>query len=123
MSLSELREKALAMRAQILREIEEEAKAEEKKLDESIKEAKEAEKSAKAAERALKQAIRNAKAKLKEEKPTKTRKRNPGANYEIAGKPAHLTKGTTLRSVEGTQKHSQTLALTRGKRSKAKYTH
>jgi hypothetical protein len=123
MSLLELQQKALAMRTQLLRELEEEAKKEEKELLNAVKAAKDAEKARKNAEQATKKALRNAKAKLKKEKPHQTRKRNPGANYEIAGKPAHLTKGATLRRVEGTREHPQTLAQTRGKRSKAKYAH
>lgn len=120
MSLEELRREALAMRNAILRELAEETREEEKKLNAAVKAAKEAKKAAENAERATKRAIRNAKAKLKKVKPTQTRKRNPGANFEIAGRPAHLNKGSTLRRVEGVRRHSPTLALTRGKRTMKK---
>lgn len=118
MSLAELHRQALASRAKILKELEEEVAAEEKRLKEVIKTIRNAEQVAKNAEKAARNAIRSAKASMKS---IKTRKRAPGANYEIAGKPAHLAPGVHLRRVEGTRRHSQTLALTRGKRSKAKY--
>ncbi len=121
MSLDELHRQALAMRNAILRDLAEETREEERKLNAAVKAAKEAKKAAEAAERATKKAIRNAKAKLKKVKPTQTRKRRPGANFEIAGRPAHLNVGATLRRVEGNRHHSPTLAQTRGKRTKAKY--
>jgi hypothetical protein len=121
MSLEELRRQALAARAEILREIEEEMHEEQRRLNEAVQAARHAERAARNAERAARNAIRSARATLRSSRPVKTRKRAPGANYEIAGRPAHLAPGAPLRSVEGKKRHSQTLALTRGKRSKAKY--
>jgi hypothetical protein len=121
MSLAELRKQALATRAKILKELEEEIASEERRFEASVKAARNAEQAARNAERAARNAIRSARASMKAIRSVKTRKRAAGANYEVAGKPAHLAPGVPLRRVEGTRHHSQTLALTRGKRSKAKY--
>ena len=121
MSLAQLQRQALAARAEIMRELEEEIAAEEHRFNAAVRAARNASSAARNAERAARNAIRSARASMKAMKPIKTRKRAPGANYEIAGKPAHLAPGATLRRVEGTRRHSQSLAKTRGRRSKAKY--
>ncbi len=121
MSLQALHEQALAMRQRILNELEAEMREEEQKLNNARRAAREAEQAARNAERAARNAIREARRAVRASRPVTTRKRNPGANYEIAGKPAHLAPGAPMRSVEGKRRHSQTLALTRGRRSKAKY--
>ena len=121
MSLAELQRQALAARAEIMRELEEEIAAEERRFDEAVRAARNAEQAARNAERAARNAIRSARASMRAMRSVKTRKRAAGANYEIAGKPAHLAPGAPLRRVEGSRRHSQTLALKRGKRSKAKY--
>ena len=121
MSVAEIHRQALAARAEILAELEAEIAAEEARFEEAVQAARNAAEAARNAEKAARNAIRSARASMKAMKPIKTRKRHPGANYEIAGKPAHLAPGAPLRRVEGNRRHSAKLALTRGKRSKAKY--
>lgn len=121
MDLSALRAQALEARRQIMEELEREIEEEERRLNNARRAAREAEEAARNAERAARNAIRAARASLRAAKPVKTRKRNPGANYEIAGRPAHLAPGAALRSVEGKRAHSRSLATTRGRRTKAKY--
>jgi septal ring factor EnvC (AmiA/AmiB activator) len=130
MSLESLRQEALARRKAILNELEAEVAEEKRRLTNALKAHREAEKALRNAERAARNAAaaaRNAAAAARNEgknakpKSVKTRKRHPGANYEIAGKPEYLAPGAVLRSVEGKKIHSKTLATTRGKRSKAKY--
>jgi Tfp pilus assembly protein PilX len=123
MSLESLRQEALARRKAILNELEAEVAEEKRRLTNALKAQREAEKALRNAERAARNAAAAARNEGKNAKPksVKTRKRHPGANYEIAGKPEYLAPGAVLRSVEGKKIHSKTLATTRGKRSKAKY--
>ena len=121
MDLSALRAQALKAREEIMKQLEEEMAEEEKKLDAVRRAVREAEEKARNAERAARNAIREARAAARETLPKKTRKRTAGANYEIAGRPAHLAPGAPLRTVEGKKTHPRNLATTRGKRSKAKY--
>lgn len=121
MDLSALRAQALEARRQIMEELERDIAEEERRLNNARRAARDAEVAARNAERAARNAIREARASLRAARPEKTRKRNPGANYEIAGKPAHLAPGAPLRSVEGIRSHTRNLARTRGRRSKAKY--
>lgn len=121
MDLSALRAQALEERRRIMEELEREIEEEERRLNNARRAAREAEEAARNAERAARNAIREARASMRASRPVKTRKRNPGANYEIAGRPAHLAPGAPLRSVEGKRSHSRTLATTRGRRTKAKY--
>lgn len=126
-NLSALREQAMAMRRRILEEMNAEQAARNAEAADRLRAAAAAAASAASELRAAEEAAgearrqeRNA-GKPHSPKPRKTRKRHPGANYEIAGRPAHLAPGASLRSVEGKKAHSQTLAQTRGRRSKAKY--
>jgi len=121
MDLSALQAEALEMRRKIMEDLEREIAEEEKKLDAARRAARAANEAARNAERAARNAIREARAAAREALPKKTRKRNPGANYEISGRPAHLATGAPLRSVEGKKNHPRNLAKTRGKRGKAKY--
>ncbi len=109
------------MRRAILNDLEREMREEEERLNAARRAAREAEQLARNAERNARAALRNARAELRALRPVKTRKRAAGANYEIAGKPAHLAPGAPLRSVEGRRVHTANLARTRGRRSKAKY--
>lgn len=120
MSLASLHQEALARRRAILNELEAEVAEEKRRLQNALKAQREAEKALRNAERAARNALRN-EGKNAKPKSVKTRKRHPGANYEIAGKPEHLAPGAVLRSVEGKKIHSKTLATTRSRRSKAKY--
>ena len=121
MDLSALRAEAMAARDRIMAELERDIEEEERRLNNARRAAREAEQAARNAERAARNAIREARASLRAARPVKTRKRHPGANYEIAGRPAHLAPGAPLRSVEGRRSHSRSLATTRGRRTKAKY--
>jgi hypothetical protein len=121
MSLASLHQEALARRRAILNELEAEVAAEKQRLNNAQKAAREAEQALRNAERAARNAERAMRNAEKAAKPVKTRKRHPGANYEIAGKPEHLAPGAPLRTVEGKKIHSRTLATTRGRRNKAKY--
>lgn len=112
-------------KAQAIRnELEKEVADLEKQLQNSIQKAKNIKKALAHAEnvavRAENAAVRANKP-VRSPKPNKTRSRRPGANYEIAGRPAQLTPGAPLRTVEGTRSHSRNLAATRGRRNKARY--
>lgn len=109
MSLANLQRQVLAERDRILAEIEEEhrernaaataalaaAAAAAKADKEAAKAAERARIEARKAERAAAKAARNA-----ARGPTPTRRRAAGANYVIAGRPAHLAPGAKLRSTE-----------------------
>lgn len=117
-SFQELREKALRNQQKAMAELEAAAAENARRLAE----ARRANREAQSALRAARSAVRNASANVAAAAPksVKTRKRRPGANAEIAGDPEHLRPGAPLRRVEGKTAHPQTLALTRGKRTKAK---
>ena len=131
-NLAALREQAMAMRRRILEEMDADQAARNAEAAERLRaaaaaaeaaaaELRAAENARRDEEAAARQRERNAARAARNAEPRKTRKRHPGANYEIAGRPAHLAPGAPLRSVEGKRAHNQTLAQTRGKRSKAKY--
>jgi hypothetical protein len=129
MDLSALHREALAMRREILEELDAEYAI---RNAETARHLRAAAAAANAAETELRAAEEARKEKLRRKRKNKAnakrtaraqtqRKRRPGANFEIAGRPAHLNKGAPMRNVEGTQTFNRTLALTRGKRSKATY--
>jgi hypothetical protein len=127
-NLGALQAEALAMRRRILEEINAEFAERNAEAAERLRAAAAAAnnaaeelRAAENARRAERQRERNAARARRNAAPRKTRKRHPGANYEIAGRPVHLAPGAALRSVEGRRIHSQTLAETRSRRSKAKY--
>ena len=121
MSIENLHRQALELRRQILEDMEAEARESEAKLNVAIAKAKKAQKEVNEKAKEAKALAKAAALKLRASRPLKTRKRHPGANYEISGRPEHLAPGAPLRRVEGTKSHSRNLALTRGKRTKAKY--
>ena len=125
MNLHALQQKILAQRAQILEELEDEyrarteaAKAELYAADAALRAMEEerraqerieinARKAARAAAAAARKAARG---------PTPTRKRAAGANWEIAGRPAHHAPGAPLRRLERkgaasvTRRHTRSMA-------------
>lgn len=121
MSLADLQKQMLAFRQKLLNDLEKEAAEEHKKLNNARKQAQEAEKAARNAERQLRKTIREAQAAAKKNKPVGTRKRHPGANYEIAGKPEHLAPGAPYRRVEGKQAHVRSTIQTRSKKKQTNH--
>jgi len=126
--LSELQRRALALRNEVMRGIEaenaERNAARARNLEAAVAGLERAAAELRAAQaesaEARRRALNGARA-ARPPKPLKTRKHNPGANYEVSGRPAHLAPGAPLRKVEGRRSHSRSLATTRGRRSKAKY--
>lgn len=122
MSLEELHARALAERKRIMNEIAAEMREEEERLNAARRAARNAERAAEEAEReakrAAKAALRASQAAARASRPVTLRKRRPGANFEIAGRPNYLAPGAPLRRVEGRRSHNRTLALTRGRRKK-----
>lgn len=120
MDLSAFRNKELAKVAKIRNDIDKEMAALQKEVNVSMAKAKEAANALKNAERVLRNAERNAlaaAAPARPPKPNRTRSRRPGANNEIAGRPARFAPGAPLRQIEGKISHPRTLALTRSKRN------
>ena len=116
MDIQELQRRALAARNEIMRNLEREMAEEEQRLNNARRAAREAQNAARNAERAARNAIREARAAARALRPVGTRKRHPGANYEIAGKPAHLAPGARMRKVEGSRAHSRSPIMTRARR-------
>jgi hypothetical protein len=116
MALNNLQREALAMRQAILDDLEREIREAEMRLNEERRAAREAERAARNAERAARNAIREARALEREARPVGTRKRHPGANYNVAGRPAHLAPGASYRRVEGRRSQRRSPIMTRSKR-------
>ncbi len=110
MSLEKLQREVLAEREKIMKELDKESNANRKKLDTLMKEAHDAIKNSR-------EPKARGRSKTRRIRPTTIRKRHPGANYEIAGRPTHLAPGSILRAVEGSRSHSRTLAVKRGRRA------
>jgi len=121
MDFAALQREALAAQRAALEELEAGVREEERRLNNARRAAREAAQALRNAEREARNAERAARNAARVPKPEQTRKRRPGANYEIAGRPAHLAPGAPFRNVEGKRRHSRTLATTRGRRTTAKY--
>lgn len=129
-NLNELQQRAIAFRQRILDEIAAKYKKQNSAAKERLRSAaaavEEAEAELEAAEKARREEawqIRTNRAKAKRDaRAQETRKRHPGANWEIIGRPPILARGAPFRPVEGRTAHPRMLAITRGRRNTANYT-
>ncbi len=125
-SIAELQREVLAERARILEEIEREAAEREAAEREAparaaLEAAAQAAAAARAANAAAERVRINARKAAraasavarKAEQRQKTRKRGAGANWEIAGRPAHLAPGASMRPKERSKGGTVTRRVTR----------
>jgi hypothetical protein len=126
MSLVELQREVLAERARILEEIEREFAERDAVARAALEIAAAAEASARAANAAEERKRINARkaaraltaAARKASLAKQTRRRGAGANWEIAGRPAHLGPGASMRRKEKSAGHHVTRRVTRAMRAR-----
>jgi uncharacterized protein with von Willebrand factor type A (vWA) domain len=126
MSLAELQRQVLAERARILEEIEREFAERNAPARAALAEAEAAAAAARAAEAAEERQQINARkaaraataAARKASLARQTRKRGAGANWEIAGRPAHLGPGAPMRPKEKSSGRHVTRRVTRAMKAR-----
>ena len=120
-SIAELQREVLAERARILEEIEREAAEREAPARAAMEAAAQAAAAARAANAAAERVRINARkaaraataAARKASQRQKSRKRGAGANWEIAGRPAHLGPGASMRPKERSKRSTVSRRITR----------